>query len=402
MRIPFSPPDITDLEIQEVVEALKSGWITTGARTKKLEEQIAAYIGVPGCVCLSSATAAMEMTLRALGIGPGDEVITTAYTYTATAAVIHHIGARIVLVDTMVDSFEIDYDAVAAAITKDTKAIIPVDLGGRLCDYHRLHEITEEKRGLFDGKTSLQKLYDRVILVADSAHGFGAEFKGMKSGRFADFTAFSFHAVKNLTTGEGGAVVWRAVDGLDDEALYKKFMLLSLHGQSKDALAKTRLGSWEYDILFPGHKCNMTDIQAAIGLKQMERYDTLLARRREIINKYDEVVLSQGWKRLIHFDEDNRSGGHLYLLRIPGIGEEERNKIIEGMAEAGIAVNVHYKPLPMMTAYKEMGFDISDFPNAYAQYRNEITLPLHTKLSDEDVEYICNCLPAVIEEVAGK
>lgn len=399
MNIPFSPPDITELEIHEVVAALQSGWITTGARTKELEKQIAEYIGLPRCVCLNSATAAMEMTLRVLGIGPGDEVITTAYTYTATASVIDHVGARIVMVDTLPDSFELNYQQVADAITENTKAIIPVDLGGRLCDYSQLHKIVKGKKSVFRGKTFLQKLYGRVVLVADSAHGFGAEYRGTKSGNFADFTNFSFHAVKNFTTGEGGAVVWKEVDGLDNDALYKEYMLFSLHGQSKDALAKTRLGSWEYDIIYPAYKCNMTDLQAAIGLKQMERYEDLLARRKEIIERYDETVLRQGWKRLSHFDKENKSSGHLYLLRIPGIGEEKRNRIIEKMAEAGIATNVHYKPLPMMTAYRNKGFSIEDFPNAYNQYKNEITLPLHTKLTTEEVEYICSNLVTIVKGV---
>lgn len=399
MNIPFSPPDITELEIHEVVAALQSGWITTGARTKELEKQIAEYIGLPRCVCLNSATAAMEMTLRVLGIGPGDEVITTAYTYTATASVIDHVGARIVMVDTLPDSFELNYQQVADAITENTKAIIPVDLGGRLCDYSQLHRIVKSKKSVFRGKTFLQKLYGRVVLVADSAHGFGAEYRGVKSGNFADFTNFSFHAVKNFTTGEGGAVVWKEVDGLDNDALYKEYMLFSLHGQSKDALAKTRLGSWEYDIIYPAYKCNMTDLQAAIGLKQMERYEDLLTRRKEIIERYDETVLRQGWKRLRHFDKDNKSSGHLYLLRIPEIGEEKRNRIIEKMAEAGIATNVHYKPLPMMTAYRNKGFSIEDFPNAYNQYKNEITLPLHTKLTTEEVEYICSNLVTIVKGV---
>lgn len=399
MNIPFSPPDITELEIHEVVEALQSGWITTGARTKELERQIAEYIGLPKCVCLNSATAAMEMTLRVLGIGPGDEVITSAYTYTATASVIDHVGAKIVLVDTMADSFEINYDQVEEAINEKTKAIIPVDIGGRLCNYERLQEIVEKKKDLFTPGSPLQEVFGRVILIADSAHGFGAQYKGVRSGNFADFTNFSFHAVKNFTTGEGGAVVWKEVEGLDNDALYKEYMLFSLHGQSKDALAKTKLGSWEYDIVYPAYKCNMTDLQAAIGLKQMERYDKLLKRRAEIIKKYDETVLSQGWKRLEHFDDNNQSSGHLYLLRIPGIGEEERNRIITGMGEAGIATNVHYKPLPMMTAYSKMGFKMEDFPNAFAQYENEITLPLHTKLTDAEVAYICDHLVTVVGEV---
>ncbi|MEG0392481.1 MAG: DegT/DnrJ/EryC1/StrS family aminotransferase [Anaerovoracaceae bacterium] len=402
MNISFSPPDITDLEIGEVVEALKSGWITTGFRTKEFERKIAEYLDTPKCVCLNSATAAMEIMLRVLGVGPGDQVITTAYTYTATAAVIDHVGAEIVLVDTGKDSFQLDYDAIASAITEKTKAIIPVDVGGRLCDYDRIYKAIESKKDLFKANSRLQELFGRVVVIADSAHGFGAEYKGIKSGHFADFTTFSFHAVKNLTTGEGGALVWKPAEFIDDEKLYQGFMIYSLHGQTKDALQKTKLGSWEYDILYPAYKCNMTDMQAALGLKQLERYPWMLKRRAEIIGRYDEAFLPLGIDRLQHFDEDNQSSGHLYLLRVPGITPEERNQIIVALAERGIATNVHYKPLPMLSAYKNLGFNIEDYPNATAQYENEITLPLHTKLTDEEVDYICAEVAAVLRKVSKK
>lgn len=399
MKIPFSPPDISETEIAEVVDALRSGWITTGNRTKMLETKLAEYIGVSRCVCLNSATAAMEMTLRVLGIGPGDQVITTAYTYTATASVIHHVGAEIVLVDTAKDSFEMDYSQLEHLITPQTKAIISVDIGGRLCDYRRLGEIVEEKKDIFVAANNLQSAYGRVVLIADSAHGMGAEYCGEKSGSFADFTSFSFHAVKNFTTGEGGAVVWKDAPGVDNDWLYREFMLFSLHGQSKDALAKTKLGSWEYDILFPAYKCNMTDIQAAIGLQQLKRYGGLLKRRREIIAQYDRTAKELGAEYLIHFDGTHTSSGHLYLLRLPGFSEEARNRVIEKMGEKGVATNVHYKPLPLLTAYKDLGFRIEDYSNAYNQYKNEISLPLHTKLSDEDVEYVCRSLKEAIVEV---
>ena len=399
MKIPFSPPDISETEIAEVIDALRSGWITTGNRTKMLETKLAEYIGVSRCVCLNSATAAMEMTLRVLGIGPGDQVITTAYTYTATASVIHHVGAEIVLVDTAKDSFEMNYSQLEHLITPQTKAIISVDIGGRLCDYRRLGEIVEEKKDIFVAASNLQSAYGRVVLIADSAHGMGAEYCGKKSGSFADFTSFSFHAVKNFTTGEGGAVVWKDAPGVDNDWLYREFMLFSLHGQSKDALAKTKLGSWEYDILFPAYKCNMTDIQAAIGLQQLKRYGRLLKRRREIIAQYDRVAKELGAERLIHFDGTHTSSGHLYLLRLPGFSEKARNRVIEKMGEKGVATNVHYKPLPLLTAYRNLGFRIEDYPNAYNQYKNEISLPLHTKLSDEDVEYVCRSLKEAIVEV---
>lgn len=388
MNIPFSPPDISEEEINEVIDALKSGWITTGPKTKEFERQIKEYIGVDGCACLNSATAAMELTLRLLGIGPGDEVVTSSYTYTATASVIDHVGANIVLVDTAKDSFEMDYDKLRDAITEKTKVIMPVDIAGKLCDYDKIYGIINEKKSIFKPRTKLQSAIGRITVLADSAHGFGAQRKGLKSGKFADFTSFSFHAVKNLTTAEGGAVVWKSIDGIVDEWIYNQYMLASLHGQSKDALAKTKLGAWEYDILYPAYKCNMTDINAAIGLKQLERYDALLDRRREIIEKYDKAFLNEGLMPLKHFDDESRSSGHLYLLRISGFKAEDRNHLISKLAEQGIATNVHYKPLPMMTAYQKLGFDIKDYPNAYAMYENEITLPLHTKLSDDEVDFV--------------
>ena len=401
-NIPFSPPDITDEEINEVINAMKSGWITTGPRTKEFERKIAEYVGVNKAACLNSATAAMELTLRILGVGPGDEVITSAYTYTASASVIDHVGAKIILVDTAPDSFEMDYERLADAITENTKAIIPVDLAGKMCDYDKIYEVIESKRELFKANNELQGLFNRVVIMSDAAHAFGAERKGLKCGQVADFTTFSFHAVKNLTTAEGGAVVWRNDVGLDDEELYKQFMLYSLHGQSKDALAKTKKGAWEYDIVIPAYKCNMTDILASFGLIQIKRYEGLLERRKEIIEMYDSMLQPLGVQSLKHFGEDFHSTGHLYLARIPGANEEERNEIIIKMAEYEIATNVHYKPLPMFTAYKNLGFDIKDYPNAYAQYANEITLPLHTLLSDEDVEYICRSLKKAIDEVLQK
>lgn len=399
--IAFSPPDIREEEIAEVIAALKSGWITTGGRTKEFERKIAEYVGSSKAVALNSATAAMELTLRVLGVGPGDEVITSAYTYTATASVIEHVGAKIVLVDTAPNSFELDYGKLTNAITEKTKVIIPVDLGGRMCDYDRIFAAVAQKSNLFCPNNDIQKLYNRVVVMADGAHSFGAcrtvAGKMTKSGLAADFTSFSFHAVKNLTTAEGGAVTWKDVEGLDNEWLYKQYMLLSLHGQSKDAFTKSQLGAWEYDIVYPAYKCNMTDVHAAIGLKQLERYDSVLARRKEIIRAYDEAILSLGLTRLVHDDEISSSSGHLYLMRIPGIGEQERNGIIIKLAEKGVATNVHYKPLPMMTAYKNLGYKIEDYPNAYMQYQNEITLPLHTCLTDEDVEYIISSLKEVME-----
>ena len=397
-NIPFSPPDITDAEIEEVISALKSGWITTGPKTKQFEQKIAEYVGTRKAVCLSSATAAMELTLRILGIGPGDEVITTPYTYTASASVIHHTGAKIVLVDVSPDSYEMDYDKLAEAINERTKAVIPVDIAGRMCDYDAIYEAVNSKKGCFRPNNDIQEQFGRVIVLADAAHAFGAERKGKKCGLAADFTCFSFHAVKNLTTAEGGSVVWRNDIGLDDEWLYSQYMLMSLHGQSKDALTKTQKGAWEYDIVYPAYKCNMTDVLAGIGLAQLSRYESIMRRRHEIIEMYDNMLLPTGISSLKHKGEEFISSGHLYLARIPGIGEQERNTIIAEMAEAGVACNVHYKPLPMMTAYRNLGFDIKDYPNAYKQYENEITLPLHTLLSDEDVEYVCGKLLAIIKK----
>lgn len=400
-NIPFSPPDITDAEIDEVIKTLKSGWITTGPKTKEFERKIAEYIGVNKAVCLNSATASMELTLRILGVGAGDEVITSAYTYTATASIIEHVGAKIVLVDTAPDSFEMDYLKLADAITENTKAIIPVDIAGKMCDYDTLYEIVQSKKNLFKPNNEIQWLFNRVIIMTDAAHAFGAERKGLKCGQVADFTCFSFHAVKNLTTAEGGAVVWRNDLGLDDEWLYKQFMLYSLHGQSKDALSKTQKGSWEYDIVYPAYKCNMTDIMAGFGLIQLRRYKDLLERRREIIEMYDKSLLSMGIQSLRHYGEDFSSSGHLYLMRIPKICEEERNTLLLKLAEAGITCNVHYKPLPMFTAYKNLGFDIMDYPNAYDMYKNEVTLPLHTLLTDQDIEYVVFWLDKCVKSLTS-
>lgn len=401
-NIPFSPPDITDAEIEEVVKTLKSGWITTGPKTKLFEQRIAEYLGINKAVCLNSATAAMELTLRILGIGPGDEVITSAYTYTASAAVIEHVGAKIILVDTAPGSFEMDYSKLADAITERTKVIIPVDIGGRMCNYDKIYKAVESKKELFRANNEIQNLFSRIIVMADAAHAFGAERKGIKCGRVADFTCFSFHAVKNLTTSEGGAVVWRDDLGLDDEELYKQFMLYSLHGQSKDALAKNQKGAWEYDVIYPAYKCNMTDILAAIGLAQLDRYQYLMERRKEIIRFYDKALLPLGIESLQHYGEDFSSSGHLYLARIPGIDEVERNEIIIKMAEVGVVCNVHYKPLPMFTAYRNLGFDIKDYPNAFNMYKNEITLPLHMLLGDEDVGYVIENLRKAIRGILNK
>ena len=387
-HIAFSPPDITEEEIAEVVDTLKSGWITTGPKTKKFEKELAEYIGTSKVVCLNSATACAEMILRVLGIGEGDEVITTAYTYTATASVIAHVGAKIVLVDVNKDSYQMNMEQVEAAVTEKTKAIILVDLGGRIVDYKRVFEIAEEKKNLFCPKSEIQKKMGRIAILADGAHAMGAKQNGKMCGTIADFTSFSFHAVKNLTTAEGGAATWRDIEGVDNEALYKQFMLLSLHGQSKDALAKTQLGAWEYDIAAPYYKCNMTDIMASLGLVQLRRYPNLLKRRREIIEKYNEAFKDENVTVLEHYTDTDQSSGHLYLVRVNGKTREECSKIIEKMAEKGVATNVHYKPLPLLTAYKNLGFDIKDYPNAYHMFENEITLPLHTKLSDEDVDYI--------------
>lgn len=388
MKIPFSPPDITTAEADEVREALLSGWITTGPRTKELERQIAAFCNVNKAVCLNSATACLEMALRILGVGLGDEVITSAYTYTASASVICHVGATPVLVDTGKDSFEMDYDKLANAVTEKTKAVIPVDLGGIPCDYDRIFDIANSKKALFSPKTDIQKAIGRVAIVADAAHAFGARWHGKMVGSIADFTSFSFHAVKNFTTAEGGALTWRDIEGIDNDHIYKELQLLSLHGQSKDALAKTQLGAWEYDIISPAYKCNMTDIMAAIGLVQMKRYPALLERRKQIIGMYNDALKGCNVQVLNHYTDEHTSSGHLYLVRLLGKDSEYRNNVITEMARREIACNVHYKPLPMMTAYKALGFDIKDYPNAYAQFCNEITLPLHTKLTDEMVEYI--------------
>lgn len=397
-NISFSPPDISELEIAEVVEALRSGWITTGPRTKKLENLIAEWIGTEKCVCLNSQTACAETALRIMGIGKGDEVITSAYTYTATASVIDHVGAKIVLVDTQKNSLQMDYDALEAAINENTKAIIPVDLGGVPCDYDRIFDIAQRKKGLFKPANDIQAKLGRVAVMADNAHAFGAEYHGKMIGSVADFSSFSFHAVKNFTTAEGGALTWRTVDGISNDDIYKRIQLLSLHGQSKDALAKTQLGAWEYDIVGTYYKCNMTDVTAAIGLKQFERYPEMLRRRKEIIERYDSAFVPLGVETLKHYTDEYESSGHLYITRIPGIDAERRNEIIVKMAEKGVACNVHYKPLPMHTAYKNLGFDIKNYPNAYAHYENEVTLPLHTKLTDEDVEYIINTYCAVLKE----
>lgn len=398
MKIPFSPPDISETEINEVVEALKSGWITTGPRTKELERRIAEYVGVNKCVCLNSQTACAEMALRVMGIGEGDEVIVTAYTYTASASVVAHVGAKLVLVDIAKDNFQMDYDKLEAAITEKTKAIIPVDLGGVPCNYDRIFDIVNKKKALFKPSNDMQRALGRVAVMADTAHAFGAKVGDKPVGSIADFSSFSFHAVKNLTTAEGGALTWNTIEGVDDEAIYKKLQLLSLHGQSKDALSKTQIGAWEYDVLGPWYKCNMTDIAAAMGLGQMKRYDAMLKRRAEIISRYDAAFMPMGIEVLPHYTENHTSSGHLYITRVPNITPEQRNEIIIKMAEQGIVCNVHYKPLPMLTAYKNLGFDIKDYPNAYAHFVNEITLPLHTCLTDEEVDYIIENYKAIVGE----
>ena len=403
-NIPFSPPDITDLEIKEVVEALQSGWITTGPRTKELEKRLADYCHTSKVVCLGSATAAEELNLRICGIGEGDEVIVPAYTYTATASAVIHCGAKVVFVDSQKDSVEMDYDKVAEAITEKTKAVIAVDLAGIICDYDRLFEVVESKRSMFKPKEGnelgarIQQAVGRVLVFADGAHALGASRHGKKCGEIADFTNYSFHAVKNFTTAEGGASTWRKIPGVDDEEMYKQYQLYSLHGQSKDAFAKTQIGSWEYDIVGPWYKCNMTDTMAALGLRQLDRYPGLLKRRKEIIARYDAMCDKLGVLHLEHYGENHTSSGHLYLTRIPGISDEVRREIIIKLAESGVATNVHYKPLPMMTAYKNLGWDIKDFPNAYAYYENLITLPLHTKLTDEDVSYVIESVKSVVCE----
>ena len=387
-NVPFSPPDVGEDEIQMVAEALRSGWITTGPRTKEFERKIAAYCHTDRAVCLNSATACMEMALRLVGVGPDDEVIVPAYTYTATASVTQHVGCKLVMVDSQKDSVEMDYEKMAAAITERTKVIMPVDLGGIIADYDKVFAAVEAKKALFKPTNDIQKAYGRIIVVADAAHAFGASKNGKMSGEIADFSSFSFHAVKNLTTAEGGALTWRTHEGVDNEYLYKMSQLYSLHGQNKDALAKTKLGAWEYDIIGPWYKCNMTDIMAGIGLAQFEKYPKMMARRREIIGKYNAALKDCNVAVLDHYGEDHASSGHLYLVRLLGKTREETNAVIGEMSERGIATNVHYKPLPMMTAYKALGFDIADYPNAYHLFENEITLPLHTRLTDEDVEYV--------------
>ena len=410
INIPFSPPDISDLEIEEVSRALKSGWITTGPRVKELERLIAGYVGVPtktpNCVCLNSQTACGELSLRILGIGPqeggsaDDEVITCAYTYTASASVVCHIGAKLVLIDCQKNSLEMDYDKLEKAINEHTKAIIPIDIGGVPCDYDRIFEIVERKKNLFKPSNKLQEAIGRVVIVEDAAHAIGASYKGKMIGSIADFTNFSFHAVKNFTTAEGGAMTWRSFPGIDDNELYHLVQLYSLHGQSKDALNKNLPGMWEYDIVGTWYKCNMTDVVAAIGLKQFERYPGMLQRRKEIIEKYDDAFNPIGVETLKHYTKDYSSSGHLYITRIPNITDEQRREIIIKMAEEGVSCNVHYKPLPMHTAYKRLGFDIKNYPNSYNHYKNEITLPLYTCLTDEEVDYIIETFIKVFKEYA--
>ena len=396
MRIEFSPPDITQLEIDEVVDTLKSGWITTGPKTKRLEHELSVFTNTDKTVCLNSATAAMELTLRVLGVGAGDEVITCAYTYSASASVIDHVGAKIILVDTNKEDKFMDLEALENAITEKTKVIIPVDLAGKPCKYDEIFEIVERKKALFKPNNKLQEKIGRVVVMADAAHSLGAEYKGKPSGSVADFTCFSFHAVKNFTVAEGGSVTWNRALGLDDDEIYREFQLLSLHGQSKDALSKTQLGSWEYDIVAPNFKCNLTDIASGIGLAQLKRYPDLLKRRFEIVERYNKGFEGTRVKPFVHFEEDKKSCCHLYIVNIEGASEEERNEIIVKMAEKGIATNVHYKPLPMHTAYKNLGFDIKDYPNAYNNYKSQITLPLHTLLTDEQVDYIIENLKALV------
>lgn len=398
MNIPFSPPDISEVEINAVTEVLRSGWITTGPKVKELERRIAEYVGVNKCVCLNSQTVCAEIVLRILGIGPGDEVITTAYTYTASASVICHVGAKPILIDTAPDSFEMDYDKLEAAVTDKTKCIIPVDIGGVPCDYKRIFDIVERKRGIFKPSSDMQKAFGRIVIMADTAHAFGAKYHDISVGGVADFSAFSFHAVKNLTTAEGGALTWKAIPGYSDDDIYHTIQMYSLHGQSKDALAKTKVGSWEYDIIGTWYKCNMTDIMGAMGLAQLSRYSEMLKRRKDIVARYDAAFHPLGILTLPHLNSEHESSYHLYTTRIPGITVEQRNEIINKMGLKGIACNVHYKPLPLHTAYRELGFDIKDYPNAYNLYVNEITLPLHTKLTDEQVDYIIDSYKAIVSE----
>lgn len=397
--IPFSPPDITENEIEAVAETLRSGWITTGPKTKEFEKKVAGFLDTSKAVALGSCTSALETTLRILGIGEGDEVIVPAYTYTASAACVAHVGAKIIMVDTSPESFLIDPDRIAEAITERTKAVIPVDIAGKMCDYENIFKVVESKKHLFKPENKIQELFNRVIVVSDSAHGFGSSRHGVMSGGMADFTAFSLHAVKTITAAEGGIATWRDVEGLDNDWLYNQYMLYSLHGQTKDALHKNLAGSWEYDIVVPGYKCNMTDIQAAIALVQLERFREIQGRRRDIIRMYDTAMDEMGVGYLHHVNEEFVTSCHIYLTRVPGIGHRERNEIIDRMADLGVACNVHFKPLPMMSAYKNMGFNIDDYPNAYAHYKNEITLPLHTKLTDEDVQYVIDCYRKVLTDM---
>lgn len=400
MNIPFSPPDIGENEINEVIDTLKSGWITTGPKTKKFEQELSDYCNTTKTVCLNSSTAAMEMTLRLLGIGKGDEVITSAYTYTASCSVICHVGAKPVLVDIQENSLEMNYEKLEEAISDKTKAIIPVDIAGVICDYDKIFEIVEKKKNIYRANNEIQRKLGRITVIADSSHALGAEKGGKKAGQFADFTCFSFHAVKNLTTAEGGAVTWNSFDGIDDDEIYKRFQILSLHGQTKDALHKNKIGSWEYDILEPAYKCNMTDIMASIGLAQLKRYPSMLKKRKNIINTYEKYLKGHNVTILKHFDENKKviSSGHLFIVKINGIEEQTRNEIIEKMAERGIATNVHYKPLPMLTAYKNIGFNISDYKNSYNFYKGEITLPLYTLLTEEQVEYIITNFVQILGE----
>ena len=401
-NIPFSPPDISEEEINEVIDTLKSGWITTGPKTKELERRLSEFTDTPKTVCLNSATAALELTLRVLGIGEGDEVIVPAMTYTASCSVIYHVGAKAVIVDIAEDSHEMDYDVLADAITENTKAIIPVDLAGIPCDYDKIFEVVESKKYLFKANSEYQEKLGRVAVVADGAHALGSTYKGKKIGSVADFTTFSFHAVKNFTTAEGGSVTWKENENFDNEELYREYQIYSLHGQTKDALAKTKAGSWEYDIVIPGYKCNLTDIAASIGLVQLDRYPKLLERRENIISQYNKGFEGTRITALSHNSEDYKSCGHLYITHVEGATFEQRGKIIVKMAERGISCNVHYKPLPLLTAYKNLGFDIENYPNAYNYYVKEITLPLHTRLSDEDVAVIIENFKEIVEEVVGE
>ena len=399
LKIPFSPPDITEAEISEVVSVLRSGWITTGPKTKEFEKELAEYSGASRAVCLSSQTACAEMTLRMLGVGKGDEVIVPAYTYTATVSVVYHVGATPVMIDAQPDSVEMDYDKLDAAITPRTKVIIPVDVAGIPCDYDRISEIVERRRAMFTpSDNDIQRAIGRIIVMADGAHSFGAVRNGKKCGRFADFFNTSFHAVKNLTTAEGGAAFWREIPGISSDEIYHRYSLLSLHGQTKDALNKVS-GSWEYDIMSPAYKANMTDIQAAMGLAQLRRYDATLNRRHEMIKRYNEAFAGFGVKLLNHSGESHRSSGHLYFVRFSGKDEDYRDRFYNEMFSKGVGCNVHYKPLPMMTAYKRMGFDIADYPNAYGLYRNELTLPLNTVMSDDDVRYVIEAFTDTINSI---